>query len=379
MAKDLAAGREKFASMPDVVSLHTTEICNLRCIMCRRSVEKGEQKLDRSRLADCLEQLFPTARLAIVAGFLGEPMLSDWDLIVAAADRHGVGIDLVTNGSMMDLDHYRRARPVLNRLNISVDSGRRETYERIRAGASFARLLRNLEAIREERKARPDGVWISLSAVVMRSNIDELPEFVGFAAAMGADEVVLQPLRHDSKRIPEEDPFIAPGRRVRMISGGDPSPYPKGSVELDHLLRAEAAVRSAAREHRINLSFNDFGMPPERMRPLDLRIPIDYDESSLCWNVARNFGLFPNGNVYPCCHPTDHVLGNVLRQSIREIWNGPGARALRRNHFSRRGTIFCRGCLHAPYLKNGPTGRLTAWMRRARMLANGGRDHFGRP
>ena len=53
------------------------------------------------------------------------------------------------------------------------------------------------------------------------------------------------------------------------------------------------------------------------------------------------------GNVYPCCvqSPENQLLGNLLEDSLLDIWNGPKARELRR-HFveTRRKAPTCHGC-----------------------------------
>lgn len=54
-----------------------------------------------------------------------------------------------------------------------------------------------------------------------------------------------------------------------------------------------------------------------------------------------------DGNVYPCCvqSPENLILGNLLEESLLDIWNGPKARELRR-HFveARCKASTCHGC-----------------------------------
>jgi radical SAM protein with 4Fe4S-binding SPASM domain len=375
LADDIAAGRLVFRSLPEVVSLHTTEICNLRCIMCKRSTSPGRRSLEREALDGVLEALFPTARLAIVSGFLGEPMMAGFDPIVAAARRFGVKLELVTNGTLLTGSRYREIRDTLAAVNVSMDSHVPHVYERIRRGGRHDALLANLHGIQEERRSSRDGVVFSLSAVVMRSNMPHLPGFVRFAAGLGADAVHLQPLRQFDKRTPEEDPFpVGPPAWRRGAESGCPSPLADSRALTQAILDCERDVRSAAMESGINLYFSDFCAPPIEHRRLVRRAAIPEDNSRLCWNVGRGLAVFPTGDVYPCCHPTDHVLGNVYMQDVRSIWNDRAARRLRRAHFSGRGTAFCRGCLRAPYLRSPQLTRTSAVIRGARLALASARN-----
>jgi hypothetical protein len=344
--------------------------------MCVRHDVTGTRKLDRATLSSVCERLFPTARRSQVAADAGEPLLSDFDVILDAALRHGVVLDVITNGLPLTLARYREMRGALNHVNVSVDSHVPETYEFIREGARFAQLRANLEAIAAERRRVPDGVVWTMSAVVMRSNLLQLADFTRFARDMHMDGVVFQPLRQFSKRTPEEDPLSeagAPGGTPRPTgrasprTAGCPAPQERPSSRWPIVLAALDAARRTAQEIGINAYFSDFSLPSAEPVALHRKVGDDVDEAQLCWSVGGNFSLFWTGDVYACGYPTDHRFGNVLRQSIDEIWNGAAAQELRRAHFSRRGTLFCNGCLHAPYLPRRATGGLPDLTRAARL------------
>lgn len=359
LREDLEARRVEFRGLPEVVSFQTTDICNLRCIMCPRALGPGRQRLPADILRQVCADLFPTAWKGLVTAAAGEPLGPDFGLILDEALRHGVKLDVFTNGLLLSVDRYRKARPALDQLNISLDSHVPETYERIRAGARWERILAVLEGLRAERKACPDDVILSFSVVVMKSNLGELAGFVRFAKRMGADVVVLQKLRHEVKRTLDEDPERNPGRAAAI-------PF------------VEAAV-AAARECGINLHLSELGAPDVIVRELRPKVPEWIgDRYGTCWPVAQNFSVMPTGEVYPCCVPTDHVLGNVLFDPPLGIWNGRVARALRAAHFSRRGTIFCSGCLYAPQLPARRSAGLVHALRRARLAVAAARNSWRR-
>lgn len=368
LAADAAEHRTVFRGLPDVVSLHTTEVCNLRCVMCKRSEKLGTRHLDRATLARVCDELFPTATLAMVSGNQGEPLATDFDVVVESALRHGVKIDLVTNGTLLTPQRYAAWSEALNSVNVSLDSHVPEVYESIRVGARFAQVEAHLRGIQAVRAEHPDGVVVGLSAVVMRSNLPHLPDFVRYAARLGLDAVLFQPLRQFDKRTPEEDPMTeATAAGGGGLSGGCPDPLLGGNGTPPAIARFEREARAAAHEVGINLYFSDFGYPAVEPRPLGLKVFVPEEHGTLCGNVARKFALFSTGDVYPCCHPTDHTFGSVLRSEARVLWNGPAAQRLREAHFTRRGTAFCTGCVRAPYLGEAKRGFATGLIKQSRL------------
>lgn len=334
LREDLARRALVFRGLPEVVTLNHTDLCNLRCVMCPRSRGQGRHRLDRAVLEHVAHALFPTAWKVVLTTSGGEPLAADFDLIMERALTYGTRIDVVTNGALLTAPLYRRARRALDHLNVSVDCHVPEVYEAIRAGARWSTLEANLQAVREERARQPDDVLYTLSAVVLRSNLTHIPDFVRFAARMGAAAVVLQRLQHEILWLPEHDPER------------DPGPQAVAAVL--------AQARAAARESGINLYLGSLGEPAEEVRPQRAKLPPEIADRGVCWFLAQQFAVMYTGEVYPCCVPTDHCLGNVLYEDPVAIWNGAAAQALRAAHVTGRGTSFCSGCAHAPHLPARP-------------------------
>ena len=69
---------------------------------------------------------------------------------------------------------------------VSVDSPRKETYEAIRIGADFGRLLKTIEYLVAARvKAGKSTPRLRFNVTLMRSNIQEVEELVTLAANLG--------------------------------------------------------------------------------------------------------------------------------------------------------------------------------------------------
>ncbi|MBL9079161.1 MAG: radical SAM protein [Planctomycetes bacterium] len=334
LREDIAARRTTYRGLPEVVTLNHSDICNLRCVMCQRSLGQGTNRLDRQVLDHVAHELFPTAWKAVLTTAGGDPLAVDFDFLLEHALRFGVRLDVVTNGMLLTRDVYLRARGAIDHLNVSLDSHVPEVYERIRAGSSHARVWRNLEHLACERHRQPDGVLFSLSAVVMKSNLPHLADFLRAVAPLQPDGVVLQQLQHAEKPTPEEEPTAAfSGEQIER-----------------HLVEAERAARTLG----LNLFLSEFRRPNIISHAPRPKVPMTIEGHGLCWFLAQNFNVMYTGEVFPCCIPTDLCLGDVRYQDPVEIWNGEPFRRLREQHLTGGGNLFCSGCLHAPHLPPRP-------------------------
>ncbi|MBL8899931.1 MAG: radical SAM protein [Planctomycetes bacterium] len=344
--RDLELHRERFAGRPEIVVFQTTEYCNLRCVMCPRSVQQGTRRLSASEIERIASQLFPFARLAILAGHEGEPLLHDFDVVVRAARRFGVKLDVVTNATQLTLPRYLAWRDVLTRINVSLDSPVPHIYAALRVGSELRLLEHQLAQIRDWRRKRPDDVIWTVSAVVMRSNLATIAELPDWAAHFGFHAVMLQPLRQFSKQSPGED--LLPDDFVARADRAGAAP----AFRLrDDVLATLARVSAAGVRHGVSVYFSDFALPPVEVRPPPPALVAHLEAQRACWFLARSIVVAPNGVVTPCCHPTPFVFGNLLTQELEEVWNGTVARGLRRAHFERTRVAPCARCLHAPYLR----------------------------
>jgi MoaA/NifB/PqqE/SkfB family radical SAM enzyme len=135
-------------------------------------------------------EMFPYAR-RLVIGVGGEPMISPHFFdYVRRAHAAGLAVHVMTNGSRINTDEAAGTlASCLSSMEISVDGATKETYERIRIGAKWENLVRNLERLDRHRKARPVGQrpHLTLCYVLMKSNVHEFPAFVEFAQRIGAD------------------------------------------------------------------------------------------------------------------------------------------------------------------------------------------------
>jgi len=183
------------------VILDPSNQCNIRCRMCHFSFESVHQlrpvHLDPSSFTRIARQLFPRAHTVYLSA-ASEPMTSPhFAELLAIAGRFEVPhLKFMTNGLLMGPEIAEAILAAgVEEIHVSVDGTTPETYEDIRRGGSFRQLVRNLAHLRDRKaslgRVRPA---VQLNVTLMRSNLEELPDFVDLAEELGASRIAARHL-----------------------------------------------------------------------------------------------------------------------------------------------------------------------------------------
>ena len=264
---------------PQHVVLSHDKSCNLSCPSCRAAMvvlnKARQEKLD-GLIERVIVPLLRGAESVNITGS-GDPFGSNHfrNLIkritdardLAAQEFPQLRIDLHTNGQLWDRRAWKELGLAgrVGNAHISIDATTPDTYAFVRRGGSFARLLDNLEFVRELRRAGEIS-HLEFSMVVQSRNFREIPDFIQLGADYAADRVSFQMIRkrdlfsgdeHKDAFIgdpahPDYQEFVALLRQrdFTIPRPGGPSVH-MGNV-LSYVSRAtpqmhdEAAVRNAA-------------------------------------------------------------------------------------------------------------------------------------
>jgi len=173
----------------------------MRCIYCHREGEIGNGKKEIS--AEEFERILKIAsglgikKLKITGG---EPLMrEDITLLVRIAKRYMKDISMTTNGSLLHRYAFDLKDAGLNRVNISLDSLKREHYRAITSG-NLDRVIKGIES------ARDAGIMpIKLNMVVLKGvNDDEIWDLVDFSRK---NSCILQLIELEATREGEEEEF----------------------------------------------------------------------------------------------------------------------------------------------------------------------------
>jgi MoaA/NifB/PqqE/SkfB family radical SAM enzyme len=257
----------------------------------------------------------------------------------------------------------------LSRIIVSIDGATATTYESIRAGADFERLVHNLRLLQrmkaERHGSRP---LLRFNFVMMRRNIEELPAPLQLADELGAKQVTAQHMTiYEGARTEDQSLFwhkeltnrnlldahrLAAERGIAfnappLFSASSIGPAEKGWLFRSRLVTGFGVLR-------------DFG--PERLLALSrnvLRRRIT-KRSVWCHHPWEIVFLDPRARVRPCVSwGSEPVLGNCLEQSLDEIFEGPAYTQLREELAGRQPKR--RVCLHCPALASGKVDESTAF------------------
>lgn len=312
------------------VEMDVVNQCNLRCVMCHfsnplvHSRKKSEMPVDV--FASVAAQLFPVCQ-QVSLSFSTEPMLHHrLDLLLHILARYQVPVSfLMTNGNLLD----RRMSEVLvgtglTQLGISVDAAAEETYERIREGARFGRLLANIELLNAVKaRSRSDTPRLHFNFVMMRSNIEELPSFVRMAHDLGGVGVTASHL-------------------VRVSSTKLHAEHESLDRHQDLCNRKLDEARDVAERLGIAVWFPaNFGIPAAREAPLRREgghgvldfLPPHESPNPRCPFPWHFMGINADGGVVPCgWWHGEEPLGYLSMEPAEQIWQGRSFRALRAEH-----------------------------------------------
>ena len=179
--------KEYLDSFPSQLQIESTSFCNAQCIMCNHYYGANYGSMDMNeKIIDKLEELFPYIRTVIMHGN-GEPFLSR--MFERCADKYsqyGIKLTTNTNLSILNDSHIEIINRSFDNIRVSCDGCTKEIYEGIRENLSFEVFEENLTKLRDK---CPDVQKIMVS-VIMRQNIEQLPELVSFAANYGFDEIL---------------------------------------------------------------------------------------------------------------------------------------------------------------------------------------------
>ncbi len=271
---------------PTVYAVETTNHCNLDCVMCPRPLMKRQKGFMDVALFEKIVKEAEDFTSIVWLHLFGEPLLHpELDRIIECCHAHGLQAGLSTNCMLLNEDISRKLlESGLDQMIMSLDGATEQTYKKLRKNGDFEQSVGNAMRFLD---LKAQGGFkkpvVSVQVIRMKETDEEL----------------------DAYRRQWQ------GRRVH-INIKRLNTWP---VELD---RIDPNYRPAERKHIV--------------------YPCKW-----LWRYAV---VFWDGTVVPCFSDFDgeFVLGNLREQSLEQIWNGPAAVELRRQHVEGNFPQYCVNC-----------------------------------
>lgn len=362
--------------LPWFANVETTRYCNLKCTMCVQfndGTTVTGPHMGPDVFATVVRELFPHISVCQPT-VSGEPLMwKDFDLLLDAAEKFDVKLEVVTNGMLMTDAWTKRLSSTLSSMTISFDGATKGTFERIREGGDYERVL---GAVRDLVAAIPDDAnapRLGFNCTLMRSNAGELGDLVDLAADLGLDFVTVAhvfPVTEDSKKDSlAHDLELA---RRSLATAGSRARDRGIHLRVNALDQVTAATARSGAERELatldgavldELEVNAAstpapGYPDAPAPPVASSTPAD-DTVWVCEFLWHKTYVVHDGTVRPCCVPGTPTMGTIGRQSFEEIWNGDAYRRMRQRLVMQDPEPICRGCVHVRELKRDDAG---AWL-----------------
>lgn len=163
------------------LSINVDEGCNLACPSCRSSkinYTSGDKYETRLRVAKQLVTLINKfdMPLEITMSGNGDPFASliYRPLLLDMEPKENLHIRILTNALLLKKIMPRiKIKESIKHLDISIDAGDKETYEKVRLGGSWNLLIDNLDYVKKEFDCE-----VTLKFVLQRDNIESVENFI---------------------------------------------------------------------------------------------------------------------------------------------------------------------------------------------------------
>ncbi|MEN6627304.1 MAG: radical SAM protein [Candidatus Sumerlaeia bacterium] len=321
---------ERLLQRPACYGVAVTTVCNLHCIYCIREAAGARENLnmDFDAFARHVEAMKSARRVSLFG--LGEPFLHPrfFDFVRLCKES---GVIVATSTHGMSLTPENRERLVelqLDELNISMDATEKKLFDRLRAGADFDRVVENVAALAELKRARgSERPALSVNMVLHAENVDQAPDMIRLAKRMGCQSVSFS-----SAVIyrPEDE-------KINVLD----------TPRLE--TRLEAARREA---ERLGIWFCFWRQKAFGARPDIYEAGASYG----CGHLNSTIIVERNGKMKTCCYIEEYT-GDALGEGPAEAFNNETMRKLRRDLMQGRVRPECQGCVflreRTPFLIQG--------------------------
>ena len=303
--------------------IEPTVRCNLACVTCIRNDwrEPDHEMSDEvfSAVLAGLRDLSP--RPSVFFGGFGEPLSHPRILEMVASVRDlGCRVELITNGTLLTEAVSRQLIAAgLDRLWVSLDGARPESYADVRLGAALPCVLENVRYFSRNRPhKRPRRPELGIAFVAMRRNIADLPLVLELGKALGAAQVLVTNLLPYTADMQDEILYQVSLNSIIY----QPSPwFPHVSLPKMDLDPTTGPALSAAFAGHHSLSYSGVSLAGgnDRCPFIDAGALVvgAVGQVSPCLPLLHDHTSYLNGRER---RSLQHLIGDVTHASLADLW-----------------------------------------------------------
>lgn len=196
-SKLLKRSNEVENESPTTIKVANDYVCNLHCPSCRKNIYVKNNDDIELEISTCTEKLLESKWLdkasVVAIGASGETFLSkNYKRILYDENVKGNSIQIMTNGTLFTEDEWNKLEGKYKHISfsVSIDAVTKETYDKVRCGGNFERLMENMKFLSKLRKDKKvDSVMVNM--IVQKANYKEIPDFIRWAKEMEFDTAYL--------------------------------------------------------------------------------------------------------------------------------------------------------------------------------------------
>lgn len=320
---EIATKQIVLKSYPRKIRVELTHKCNVSCIMCK--VRNDGFEVSDKEINDLLEIMPYIQEITLQGGeiFFDSRLNSILDSIIKYQP---MKLTVVTNGLLLNNSWLEKLSKTNIELTFSIDSQKKEVYEKIRVGGNFDKLINNLKLAKTILKDKK----LVLNMVVMKCNYKEIEDMIRFASNYGFSEIHLNPVDGD---VCKEENFFS---------------YKIDENIIDEIKNKSEDYDNLAKECRISLLNRLPTKEKVEVKVEDIKVSPNTDikdEQIFCYNPFKQMFL-TTSSYAPNCECIN-VIDNVedLKKDnnlILQKWNGFVMREYRKAMIEHRENMVCK-------------------------------------
>jgi radical SAM protein with 4Fe4S-binding SPASM domain len=175
------SGKSILHSIPKVLNIELTNICNLRCSVCIDNNGSKKGFMDIALLKKIIEENREVLHdQSVWLHFSGESLIHpEIDKIIRLLKTNEIRCRLSTNATLLtEKKSAEIMQSGLDYIVFSVDGASKETYERIRIGANFEEVENNILNFLKIKKENNYKIKTQIQFIKMKENEHELKSFL---------------------------------------------------------------------------------------------------------------------------------------------------------------------------------------------------------
>jgi GT2 family glycosyltransferase/MoaA/NifB/PqqE/SkfB family radical SAM enzyme len=277
---------------PDYIEVEITTKCPLKCLSCEHTYwNEPEKDMTFEQFKHIINE-FPYLRYCGVTGLGDSTMNKDFFRMLEYCREKGIVTECYDSMFFTNKNAKKYIESGVYRLFISIDAATKETYEKVRSPAKWERLIENIKTLdRLKKELKSETPFIRFHYMIYSDNYSEVLTFIDFVKSLNIDveAIQLSGLMH-----------LYPEVKDKYVNIPD-----------------ELILESIRKGKELGLNVVWDRYPPGYPRPC------------MAWFMPF---IFVSGDVAPCCGSNQQnrrdfqkgagSLGNIFKQSFKEIWSG---------------------------------------------------------